>query len=137
MKYPATFTNGDDGIVVTFRDIPEAITQGDSYEDAVIMAEDALLTALDFYFEGRRNVPSPSEITKKDVAIHLPASAYIKVLLLNTMLEDRITQKELADRMGIKPQQVTRLVNLKHTTKIDTLACAFKALGKELCVNVQ
>lgn len=29
MKYPATFTPETGGFVVTFRDIPEALTQGD------------------------------------------------------------------------------------------------------------
>lgn len=136
MRYPAIFTKSDNGYVVSFRDIPEALTQGDNLEDAVSMAEDALLTALDFYFEDNRFVPMPSQAQANDTLINLPASAFIKVLLLNTMLEERVTQSMLARRMGIKPQQVTRLVNLKHTTKIDNLACAFKALGRELCVNV-
>lgn len=136
MKYPAIFTKSGKGYVVSFRDIPEALTQGDNFEEAVLMAEDALMTALDFYFEDNRLVPMPSQAQSEDVLIELPASAFIKVLLLNTMLEERVTQSVLAKRMGVKPQQVTRLVNLKHTTKIDNLACAFKALGRELCVNV-
>ena len=136
MKYPAIFTKSGKGYVVSFRDIPEALTQGDNFEEAVLMAEDALMTSLDFYFEDNRLVPMPSQAQSGDVLIELPASAFIKLLLLNTMLEERVTQSVLAKRMGVKPQQVTRLVNLKHTTKIDNLSCAFKALGRELCVNV-
>ena len=34
----------DGGFVVTFRDIPEAITQGKTVEDALVMAKDALET---------------------------------------------------------------------------------------------
>lgn len=140
MKYPATLTRSeedDEGIyVVRFRDIPEAITQGRGKGGATLMAEDALMTALDFYFEDNRLIPMPSLPQEGEVMINLPASAFIKVLLLNTMLEERVTQSMLAKRMGVKPQQVTRLVNLKHTTKIDNLACAFKALGRELIINV-
>lgn len=136
MKYPANFQKTENGYVVGFRDIPEAVTQGSTYKEAVMMAEDALLTALDFYFEDNRLVPMPSAALEGEILIDLPASAFIKVLLLNTMLEQRVTQSVLAKRMGVRPQQVTRLVNLKHTTKIDNLACAFKALGKELLVSV-
>lgn len=136
MKYPANFQKTENGYVVGFRDIPEAVTQGSTYKEAVMMAEDALLTALDFYFEDNRLVPMPSAALEGEILIDMPASAFIKVLLLNTMLEQRVTQSVLAKRMGVRPQQVTRLVNLKHTTKIDNLACAFKALGKELLVSV-
>lgn len=136
MKYPATLTKGDNAFVVTFRDIPEALTQGHTYEEAIDMAEDALLTAMDFYFEDNRSVPSPSKPEEGEVLISLPVSAATKVMLLNLLLEERVSQAELAKRMGIRPQQVTRIVNLEHTTKIDTVERAFKALGKELNIGL-
>jgi antitoxin HicB len=36
---------------VSFRDIPEALTSGNTMEEAREMAEDALLMAMAFYFE--------------------------------------------------------------------------------------
>ena len=39
--------------------------------------------------------------------------------------------------MGIKPQEVNRIVDLEHATKIDTLAAAFKVLGRELELTVR
>ncbi len=133
MQYPATFTKLDDGSFgVTFRDIPEAITQGNSYEEAVEMAEDALVTAMEFYFEDNRLVPMASQAKDDEVMVNLPLSVWAKVLLLNALLESHVSQTELARRMGVKKQQVTRIVNLEHTTKIDTLAKAFNVLGKKL-----
>lgn len=136
MKYPAKLTKDEDGFVITFRDIPEAITQGDTHNEAMEMAEDALLTAMDFYFEDNRQVPLPSKPKKDEVLINLPISAATKVMLLNTLLEKGVTQAELAKLMGIRPQQVTRIVNLEHTTKIDTVEKAFRALGRELDIAV-
>lgn len=130
MNYPATFIQEDGGYTVTFRDIPEAITQGDSYEEAALMAQDALATAMEFYFEDNRPVPLPSQPLDGEVIVELPLSVWSKVLLLNEMLSQHVSQAELAKRLGVKPQQVTRIVNLEHTTKIDTLVEAFKALGK-------
>jgi antitoxin HicB len=48
LRYAALFEPTEEGgFVVTFRDIPEAITQGDSIDEARDMAADALLTATD------------------------------------------------------------------------------------------
>lgn len=138
MKYPAVFKRGESGrLVVTFRDIPEAITQGDDEAEALDMAADALLTAMDFYFEDKRAVPLPSEAAEGEYLIDLPLSASAKVLLLNEMLAQNIRPADLARLMSIKPQEVNRIVDLKHATKVDTLAAAFKALGRELDVVVR
>jgi antitoxin HicB len=59
--YPALFAPDDAGYVVTFRDVPEAITQGETLDEAREMAADALRTALEFYTESQRPLPRPSE----------------------------------------------------------------------------
>jgi antitoxin HicB len=133
MKYPASFKLSDSGrYIVSFRDIPEALTQGDTEAEALDMAADALLTAMDFYFEDRRPVPLPSEAVEGERLIELPLSASAKVLLLNETLKQRVRPADLARLMNVKPQEVNRIVDLHHATKIDTLAAAFKALGREL-----
>jgi len=133
MKYPATFETAEEGgFVVTFRDIPEAITQGDDEAEALDMAADALLTAMDFYFEDRRPVPLPSVAQEGERLIELPLSASAKVLLLNEMLAQNVGPSEVARRIGVSKQEGTRLVDLQHATKVDRLAAAFAALGREL-----
>ena len=48
--YPATLTpDPDGGFTITFRDVPEAITEGDSREEALLRAQDALKSALAMY----------------------------------------------------------------------------------------
>lgn len=132
MKYPATFTPETGGFVVTFRDIPEAITQGDTEQESLDMARDALITAMDFYFEDRRPVPAPSKAKPGERMIDLPIGLSAKVLLLNEMLAQKVKPAELARRMGVKPQEVTRILDLGHSTKIDTVAAALSALGRQL-----
>lgn len=74
MFYPAKFTPAQEGgFVVTSRDIPEAITQGDDFADALEMAADVLLSAMDFYFDDNQPVPLPSKPQKDEVLIALPA----------------------------------------------------------------
>lgn len=136
MKYPATFTPDTEagGFVVTFRDIPEAITQGDTEAEAHDMAADVLLSAMDFYFEDKRPVPLPSKPQAGELLVALPLSASAKVLLLNEMLAQKIGPSELARRMGTSPQEVNRIIDLSHATKIDRVNEAMEAVGKELDV---
>lgn len=136
MKFPAHFEQGTVGIVVHFRDIPEANTQGDDEADALAMAKDALVTAMDFYFEDKRQVPAPSKPKKGERLIALPASVSAKVLLLNEMLEQGVAPSELARRLGTTRQEVNRLIDLGHATKIDRIEEAFAALGKSLELQV-
>jgi antitoxin HicB len=133
MRYPAKFAPAEEGgFVVTFPDIPEAITQGDDEEKAMRAAQDALVTALDFYFEEARSVPMPSRRKPDQRVVELPASLSAKVLLLNEMIAQKVRPAELARRLRITPQEVTRLIDLRHTTKIDSIASALKALGKTM-----
>jgi antitoxin HicB len=137
MRYPATFTPAEEGgFVVTFRDIPEAMTQGDTEEEARFMALDVLVFALEDYFDNKRPIPAPSKPEENDRLVALPTSVAAKVLLLNEMLRQRVTSAELARRMKTRPQYINRLTTLSHPTKIDTIAAALTALGRDLDIRV-
>ena len=71
MFYPAKFEQEGQAYNVSFRDIPEAMTCGDNFEDALQMAKDALFTSVDFYREDGRTLPSPSEIQEGEILIAL------------------------------------------------------------------
>lgn len=62
VRYPVILTPDTGGFVVTFPDIPEAMTQGDSYAEALEMAKDVLESSLDFYREKGQPFPKPSGI---------------------------------------------------------------------------
>jgi antitoxin HicB len=138
MKFPVNLTpdKDDGGFVVTFPDIPEAITQGDTVEQALAMAQEALETALEFYFEDKRVVPVPSKAKRGQRAVELPASLSAKVLLLNEMVTQNIRPAELARRLNTTPQEVNRLTNLRHTTRIDGIAAALQAMGRHLEISL-
>lgn len=135
MFYPAVIKRDGDGWLVTFPDMPEALTAGTTHEDAVAMAKDALVTALDFYFDEKREIPEPSRLKRGQVAIELPASVAAKVLLLNEMVRQKVRPSELARRLGTTAQEVNRLTQLSHVTKIDGINSALNALGKRLDIR--
>ena len=137
-NYPVTLTHdaADGGFVVTFADIPEAISQGETVAEAMKAAHAALETALDFYFDDKRAVPAPSKAAAGQAVIGLSASLSAKVLLLNEMIYQNIRPAELARRLGTRPQDVNRLTNLRHTTRIDSIAAALQAMGKQMDIRV-
>ena len=71
MFYPAKFEQEGQAYNVSFRDIPEAMTCGDNFEDALQMAKDALFTSVDFYREEDRTLPPPSECQEGEIMIAL------------------------------------------------------------------
>lgn len=135
MIYPAVITPDGDGWLVMFPDIPEALSAGSTWEEAVDMARDALVTALEFYFADKREIPPPSRPKKGQVHVELPASVAAKVLLLNEMVKQKVRPAELARRLGTTAQEVNRLTQLKHTTKIDGIDQALSVLGKRLQIT--
>jgi antitoxin HicB len=135
MRYPINIKADGKFFLVTFPDIPEAITQGQTPEEARTAAASALETALDFYFEGYCVVPPPSRVKKGQESVELPTSVAAKVLLLNEMIRQKVRPAELARRLHTTPQEVNRLTNIRHTSRIDGIANAMKALGKTLEVR--
>lgn len=133
--YPADLRKDGKFIVVSFSDIPEAHTFGRDRAEALAMAKEALEVSMDFYFEDRRPVPMPSKPKRGQAVVELSPSVAAKVLLLNEMLRQKVRPIDLARRMGTTKQEVNRLTNLRHATKIDRVDEALRALGKRLILD--
>ena len=88
IAYPAKFDRADDGITVTFPDIPEAITCGFSEPEAMEYAVDAIETMLSEYIKRRRDIPRASKARGKDVRmVVLPTLTEAKIRLYEAMRE--------------------------------------------------
>jgi antitoxin HicB len=133
--YPVHLRNDGKFITVSFPDIPEAHTFGNNRNHALAMAKEALELAMEFYFDDQRPVPLPSRVRKGQTVVNLSPSVAAKVLLLNEMLRQKVRPSELARRIGTTKQEVNRLTNLRHPTKIDRIDAALQALGKRLIVK--
>ncbi len=133
--YPANLRRSEGFLVVSFPDIPEAHTQGVDRAEALAMAKEALELSLEFYFDDMRPVPMPSKPKRGQAVVELAPSVAAKVLLLNEMLRQKVRPIDLARRLGTTKQEVNRLTNLRHPTKIDRIDAALRALGKRLYVE--
>lgn len=137
LAYPVLLIEDSNG---TFRvevpDLPEANSVGDDQDEALINAADAIGTALEIYFDERRSVPLPSKASRGQQTVVLSAIEEAKVLLWNEMQAQNIRKAELARRLNVHMPQIDRLFNLKHSTKVEFIEQAAKALGKKLQVTL-
>jgi antitoxin HicB len=135
--YPANLTSDPDGgFTVTFRDVPEAITEGDSREEALLRAEDALESALAMYVAAKEPLPAPSPATPDEVLVPLSALGMAKAALYDAMRDQNVGRAELARRLRWHLPQVNRVLDLRHASKMEQIETALAALGLRLIVDV-
>lgn len=136
-KYPATVEPDTGGQwLVTFRDVPEAITSGASKDEALAHAPDALETALSFYVESGKDLPRPSKGRNGDYEVWPSAHLHMKFAVYQSMRDKGVSKAELARRLGWHAPQVDRLLDLDHATRTDNIEAAIEALGLRLDVSV-
>lgn len=132
MQYPVTLTKDDNGTyLATFRDVPDAVTFGESIDEALAHARDALLTVFDAYMKDRREIPAPSGKPSRHV-VELPALETAKVELYRAMSAGNVGKSELAKRLNWHLPQVDRVLNVRHGSQLDQMEAAFAAVGKRL-----
>jgi antitoxin HicB len=122
----------DGGYVVTCRDVPEVVTQGETVEDAISQAEGALEAAIEMRIEDGMTIPVPSAKKRGEHLASLPIRAAMKAALYVSMLEQDVSKAELARRLGLDEKEARRMLDPKHETKVPTLERALHALGKRV-----
>lgn len=136
--YPVTLTPDevDGGFVVTCRDIPEVVTQGEAIADALSEAEGALEAAIEMRIEDGLDIPVPSAKKRGEYAASLPVGTAMKAALYVSMLEQNVTKAELARLLGLDEKETRRMLNPKHRTKVPALERALHVLGKRVEIVV-
>ena len=136
--YRAQFEPGErrGNIVVSFPDVPEAITQGRGEADARSMAEEALGLVLLSYLQHGKALPKPRAKARGLIDIGVAPDVAAKLAVLESFTAAGITKSELARRIGKDEKEVRRILDPKHPTKLPALTAALCALGKRLVVGV-
>jgi antitoxin HicB len=135
-KYPATITKDGRDFLVTFKDVPEAITFGKTEADALSNAVDALETGLSFYVDARKPLPKPSKAKRGQKIISPSALESAKLGVYQAMMDQGIKKAELARRLGWHMPQIDRLFDLKHSSKFDQIEAAATVLGCHIEITV-
>ena len=137
LAYPVNLDRqGDGSVLVSFPDIPEALTEGATDEEALAEAEDCLVAALGGYIQARRILPRPSPARGRTL-LPLPALVAAKSALYCAMRAEGVGNTALAERLGVTEGAVRRLVDPDHRSHIGQVEAALHALGQRLVIATQ
>lgn len=134
--YPVILTPDGDTVLVTFADVPEAITFGADEDEALLNAIDALETGLSFYVDARKPLPVASQPADGQKTVRPSALECAKLGVYQAMTEQGIKKSELARRLGWHMPQVDRLFDLRHASKLGQIEAAAHVLGKHIHVQI-
>jgi antitoxin HicB len=136
--YRARFEPGDHrGVVVSFPDVPEAITEGRDEAEAYVQAEEALGLALLTYPVRGLPVPKPRARGAGLVSITVEPGIAAKLALLEAIREKGLSQRAFARLIGKDEKEARRILDPRHATKLATLTAALRKLGQRLVIAVE
>ena len=136
--YPTKLTGDERGnLTVTFRDLPEALTEGRNEREALREAIDCLVAALAGYVNERRDIPLPSRPRVGECLLCLPPLVAAKLALSRAMTESGLTRVGLGKKLNLSEGAIRRLVDLDHRSHIGQIEAALAVLGKRLVIDIQ
>ena len=124
------------GFYATFPDVRGALTNGDTVEEALDMAEDALTVIMGSYVHRQEDIPVPSEATDGQYLIALSPVVAGKLALYRAMRKQGISYAELAEKLGITEKAVVNLVNPDYGSHMTSVMNALKAVGRNMIISV-
>ena len=122
------------GYIVNFPDLPNGWSQGDDRAEALVQGEDLLEEIVLGMMAYGEDVPLPSAADGRPT-VALPALTAAKLEAYRAMRAAGLNKKQLAERLGWQPSQVTRLFDGRHASRLDQIEAALRALGRRLVVS--
>lgn len=136
--YSARFEPQPDGsFLVSFPDLPEALTDGADLAEALTNAADCLSEALAGRINRDEAIPQPRAARKNARVIAPEPTIALKAALHGALRAHDLTVADLARRLGIDYRQAARLVDPRSASKLTSLRAALDALGYEVAITVQ
>lgn len=130
-EYSYNITKYDDNeYILKFNIIPEALTSGKTENEAISLAEDALIGAIKGYIKNKREIPQESEIGGHKICLSPLISA--KLILYILMRHYKITNVKLASLLKTDEKVIRRMIDLDAKCKITTIEKAVKLIGKNV-----
>lgn len=134
--YPVELEPDDGTVLVSFPDLPGALTFGDDESDALIHAVDALETILSACIADRKEIPVPSP-AKGRPTVSPTLLGSLKLSTYQSMRSRGWRKADLARAMALNPRQIDRLLDLRHNSTLAQLEAALAACGKRALVETK
>jgi antitoxin HicB len=135
MNYYAKIVKEEGAFLVSFPDLENVNTYGDTLEEALKNAAEALNGSLETDFDRGYTLPEPK--ARKGKHMHqVEVAPHIEIAYLLRKLRNNHSQKEIASKLGISPQAYQKLENpRKCNPTIKTLEKISSVMNKRLKVE--
>ena len=134
LTYPVSLEDDGGTVLVTSVDFPELTTFGDNRAEALARAAGAFEEAIAARIATRQDIPDQSA---GGVRVKVPTLTAIKALLYQGMRNQGIGKAELARRLGWHLPQVDRVLDVRHSSRLDRMDLALSAIGLQLEVRAR
>lgn len=136
IRYPARIVPQEGGgYHVEFVDMPNVVTCGDTEEECVFNASEALTVMLEASME--RDIPFPSPSKDVEGAHYIAPDAKTQAALLVRFAREERSIADLARSLGTSWPAAKRLENPKHWPSLKNLERTAAVLGKRLVLSFE
>lgn len=135
MHYFARLTREGARWLIDFPDCPGCQTFGDTREEALAMAAEALEGWLETHLE-HGDVPPRPRARRGGVAIDVPSGLDVAIQVRWLRDDLGMSQEELARRVGVSQQQIAKLERPTSNPTIRTLVKLTEKLGSRVLISL-
>jgi antitoxin HicB len=122
--------------LVRFPGIPEALTEGETKDEARANARDCVIAALEGYMKAGKPLPRVgAEHSGPDRAV-LPSLVTAKLAVYETMRARGWSKVRLAKELGMSENSVRRLLDLHHSSQMWIIDEALAKMNAELSIDL-
>lgn len=107
----------DGTVIVKCRDLPELLSWPAEGETPEGWARFAVEDCITFRMKDGEKIPVATPPEPGEFVVRLTATAEVKILLHNEMVEAGVSRAELGCRAGMRLPDVSRLLNIRHPPK--------------------
>lgn len=138
IEYQAKLHKEGSGYWVEFPDLPGCFSEGDSREEALENAREALSLWLEDARDPQWEIPAPKARRGKQFTWVAPyEDVAVPLMIRQARQRNGLSQRELAKKLGMSVQQLQKLEYPgKSNPTVRTLAAVSRALGEELRVEL-
>lgn len=122
--------------LVRFPGIPEALTEGETEEEARANALNCVISALEGYMKGGKPLPRDGAGHSGTDRAALPSLVTAKLAVYETMRTHGWSKVKLAKELGMSENSVRRLLDLHHSSHMWIIDEALAKMNTELSVDL-
>ena len=132
--YPARIARKAGTVLATFRDLPEAVTEGRTEGEAANEAYAVLEAALWFRLQNGEPIPEPTPAKRGEVLVPVDPATAAKLAFAAAFRDSELTRVQFAKMIKLDDKEIRRMLDPGHRTKIERLGEGMRALGRRLVV---